>query len=670
MVKVNGYITNNQSIIPIKETDSKSEDFLLQIIQSKGKGESKEHLVEKALEQVKETKSKEDALKYTHHIFEFSKSINFTEGIIESNISLGNLYWHKSDFKTALEYLNIALKNNKILQKQQYQADIYKGFGNCYLRIGFIDKALNYYFQSLDIYKVLNDRDSYGSICNNIGVAYKDKGEFEQALAYYLKSLDIKKDSDDANGIANIYVNIGILYYHQEEYDKSLKYLEKVLDINSNQLTDVVLSNIHNNIGQVCVELKDYKKALEHIHIALTINIKSDNKNSVSHSYQEIGRIMQLKGQYNAALNNFEKALEISREINSLSNEASCLYLLGGLCHKIEDYDTAEKYLLKSCEINEQLNIKPALISVCELLADIYHDTDRFSESSVYMKRMLKLQEELSNEEKSKLLAEMQARFELQQRDSVIENLNVKQELLLKAKQELELFAGKAAHDLKEPLRMMSSFSSLLVRKYGNQLDDTGQEFVNHIHEGAKRMEKLLTGMLTFAKSGANPEDSINVNLNDILYIVKSNLKLKISENQANITYSNLPVVKAANVAMIQLFQNLIANALKFKKPDAIPHIQIETTSHNDNFYQISIKDNGIGISKEQQHKVFIIFQRLHAREAYEGSGIGLATCKKIVECLGGKIWLESEEGKETTFFFLLPKSENSSQNKSISNAN
>lgn len=667
MVDTNRYITNNQSIISKKETDNGHENFLLQIVDDEDKEESKEHLIEKALEQAKKTKSKEDALKYTHHIFEFSKNIDFTEGVIESSISLGNLYWNKSEFQTALEYLEVALKSNRTLQNQEYQGEIYKVLGNTYLRIGFVDKALDYYFKSLDIYEALNDQDKYGSICNNIGVAHKDRGEYEQALTYYLKSLDIKKDSSDANAVANVYVNIGILYYHQEEYDKSLKYLEKILGINSNELTDVVLSNIHNNIGQVCVELKDYKKALEHIHIALAINLEAGNKNGVAHSHQEIGRIMQLKGQHDTAMKSYKKALEISREINSLSNEASCLYLLGGLCHKMKDYDTAEQYLLKSCEMNEELNIKPALMGVCQLLADVYHDTDRFLESCVYMKRMLKLQEELSNEEKSKLLAEMQARFELQQRDSMIENLNVKQELLLKANQELELFAGKAAHDLKEPLRMMSSFSSLLVRKYGNQLDDTAQEFVNHIHEGAKRMEKLLTDMLTFAKSGANPEDSIDVNLNDILYVVESNLKLKITESQANITYNDLPVVRAANVAMIQLFQNIIANALKFKKSDVIPHIQIEATSHSDNFYQISIKDNGIGISKQQQHKVFIIFQRLHAREAYEGSGIGLATCKKIVECLGGKIWLESEEGKGTTFFFLLPKSENSLQNKSVS---
>lgn len=637
------------------------DDLMSKMTTSKRDKQSDRAVVKKALELISKTKlkSKEKALEYAHRAFQFAKDINFTEGIVETGIHLSELYWSKSEFKISLEYAEISLKYNEAIKSKAHEAHIYKCFGNSYLRMGFLDKALNYYFQSLEICKILDNNNEYAAICNNIGVVYKDKGEYEKALSYYMQSLEIKKNAQDFNALSNVYINIGIMYYHQQEYDKSLKYLEKILNIAPGELSEVVLANVHNNIGQVCVELRDYKKAIDHIQIALDINAKTENKNGMAHSYQEIGRIMQLKNEYHTAIKSYEKALRLSQEIGSLSNEAGCLYLLGSISYEMNDYEKAEAYLLKSYEINKELDIKPPLAATCELLSELYHDTDRFSESCMYMRHLLKLQEELSNEEKTRLLAEMKTRFELQQRDSTIETLNVKQELLLKANQELELFAGKAAHDLKEPLRMMSSFSSLLVRKYGEQLDETGKEFVSHIHEGAKRMEKLLTDMLTFAKSGADPSDSISVNLNDILHVVKSNLRLKIDETQADIQYKNLPTVRAANVAMIQLFQNIIANALKFSKPDTLPLIQIETTDYDDNFYQISIADNGIGIPESQTQKVFIIFQRLHAKLDYEGSGIGLATCKKIVECLGGKIWLESIEGKGTTFFFLLPKDEN-----------
>jgi len=166
----------------------------------------------------------------------------------------------------------------------------------------------------------------------------------------------------------------------------------------------------------------------------------------------------------------------------------------------------------------------------------------------------------------------------------------------------------------------------------------------------------LLSDMLVYAKSGADPRKSVEVNLNDILETVKNNLQLTITEKEAIIEVDDLSIVKAVSVAMVQLFQNIIANALKFTKPDTPPIIQINAVSHDEYFYKISIKDNGIGIPESQQKKVFLIFQRAHTRSSYEGTGIGLATCKKIVECLGGKIWLESTEGKGTIFFFLLPK--------------
>jgi len=453
-----------------------------------------------------------------------------------------------------------------------------------------------------------------------------------------------------------VYLNIGILYDIQKEHKNALKYLEKILEIPEEKLTKTIIANAHSSIGQIYVELKDNKNALKHIYKGLSMSREIGNKTGIAVSYQEIGKILEAAQEYGAAAVNYEQALKTSREIGSLSNEADCLFSLGKVNYQIQNYELAEQQLKESFDISEKLNKKPSLINVCELLAQLYYKTGRFRESCDHMKHLYKLQKEVSGEEKTKILAEMQTQFELQQRDLTIEKLNVKQETLLKANQELELFAGKAAHDLKEPLRMMSSFSSLLSRKYSNQLDDTGQEFINHIHDGAKRMEMLLTDMLTFAKSGADPRESVPINLNDVIHIVKSNLRLVIVEKQADIQCEELPIVKAVNVAMVQLFQNLLANALKFTKPDIAPKIQIKSVTYDDNFHQISVQDNGIGIPESQREKVFIIFQRVHKRSDYEGAGIGLATCKKIIECLGGKIWIDATKEEGTTFHFLLPK--------------
>jgi len=643
----------------VKETTSDTHrESLLKAIDGVEEEVSDDELILKVLDAISDIRntSEEKALKYVSHAFQLAREVNFIEGIVYAGTIMGDMYWHQGDFKLSLEYLHLALQYNYTLKDKDYEALINKGIGNSYLKIGFLKEALKHYTDALGVYEVLENENERGTIYNNIGVVHKEKGEYEKALSYYLKSLNIKKNTEDYRALANVYLNVGILYDIQKEHKNALKYLEKILEIPEEKLDKTIMANIHSSIGQVYLELEDNKNALKHIYKGLNISKMAGNKAGMALSYQEIGRILEVKEEYGAAAVNYEQALKISREIGSLSNEADSLFRLGKVNYQIQKYDIAEEQLKESFRICDQLKKKPELIDISELLSQLYYKRGKFRESCDYMKQVYKLQEEFSNEEKTKILAEMQTRFELQQRDMTISKLNVKQEMLLKANQELELFAGKAAHDLKEPLRMMSSFSSLLSRKYSNQLDETGQEFITHIHEGAKRMEVLLTDMLTFAKSGADPRDSVPVNLNDILYIVKTNLKLKITEKEAIIECDELPTVRAASTAMIQLFQNITANALKFSKPGIAPKIHIKSVTCDDNFYQISIQDNGIGIPTEQCEKVFIIFQRIHKRDDYEGSGIGLATCKKIVECLGGKIWIESEEGEGATFHFLLPK--------------
>lgn len=651
----------NSGIYSIKSkdvTDSTSREFLLEVVGRRRGDILDKELIMEVLDTIDEvrTESRAQALEYAFRAFHLSRAINFTEGITYASINLGYLHWYKGDYKASLEYFNLGLQYNNSPKNKEYEAIIYKGIGNTYLKVGFLEEALKHYGDSIDVYKTLENENECGTIYNNIGVVHKERGDYEKALSYYLRSLNIKKNTEDCKALANVYLNIGILYDIQKDHKNALKYLKKMLEIPPEKLNRTIIANAHNSIGQTYVELKDNKNALTHIYKGLNISKKIGNKAGMSHSYQEIGRILEAGGEYGAAAVNYEQALKNSREIGSLPNEADCLYSLGKVNYQIHNYEVAEEQLKESYRICEELNIKPKLVDVCQLLADLYYKTGRFRESCDHMKLLYKIQEELSNEEKTRILAEMQTRFEVQQRDMTIEKLNVKQEMLLKANEELELFAGKAAHDLKEPLRMMSSFSSLLSRKYSSQLDQTGEEFIAHIHDGAKRMEMLLTDMLTFAKSGADPRKSIQIDLNDIMHIVKSNLRLVITEKNADIQVDKLPTVMAANVSMNQLFQNIIANALKFTKPDITPKIHVRFAAYDDNFYQISIQDNGIGIPEEQYKKVFIIFQRIHKRGDYEGSGIGLATCKKIVECLGGKIWIDSTEGEGTTFHFLLPK--------------
>ncbi len=243
--------------------------------------------------------------------------------------------------------------------------------------------------------------------------------------------------------------------------------------------------------------------------------------------------------------------------------------------------------------------------------------------------------------------------------EELIQARNDLTELVNKLKtsnRELEQFAHVASHDLQEPLRMVASFTQLLEKRYKNQLDEDADDYIGFIVEGAQRMKSLIDDLLTFSRLNTEPckyePILIEVALDDVLF----NLKSSIEENNATITYDHLPTVMGDISQIRQLFQNLISNAIKFHG-DEPPKIHISAEEFEKEWL-FSVSDNGIGINLNHQEQIFSIFKRLHTRIEYEGTGIGLAICKSIVERHGGKIWVVSEENKGSTFYFNMSKSD------------
>lgn len=236
-------------------------------------------------------------------------------------------------------------------------------------------------------------------------------------------------------------------------------------------------------------------------------------------------------------------------------------------------------------------------------------------------------------------------------------------EELLKRAQELELsnaeleqFAYVASHDLQEPLRMITGFLNLIERKYNSLLDEKGKQYIQFSVDGAERMRQIILDLLEYSRAD-NIGQKETVDLNELMTEIKLLEKKLIQERDAQIIYHNLPKVLASKSPMRQLFQNIIENSLKYSSSDVPAVIEISAEDVG-MFWKFSIKDNGIGISKEHHEKVFQIFQRLHSKDKYTGTGIGLAICKKIVEKHGGEIWIDSEENMGTTVFFTLKKEE------------
>ena len=232
---------------------------------------------------------------------------------------------------------------------------------------------------------------------------------------------------------------------------------------------------------------------------------------------------------------------------------------------------------------------------------------------------------------------------------------------LRRSNEELEQFAYIASHDLQEPLRMVASYTQLLERRYGAQLDDAAREFIGYAVDGAKRMQQFITGLLRYSRVATEPRVLEPVNLHAAFQAAVANLRIAIEESGATVEARSLPVVRGDPRQLAQLFQNLIGNALKFRKPGEPPRVEVWAERDGD-FWRVSVRDNGIGLDPRFSDRVFTIFQRLHTRDEYEGTGLGLAICKKIVERHGGRIWVESREGEGATFSFTLPAADNATQ--------
>lgn len=263
------------------------------------------------------------------------------------------------------------------------------------------------------------------------------------------------------------------------------------------------------------------------------------------------------------------------------------------------------------------------------------------------------------NKEREKYLKKIELyQNELQEKINALDNSN----------KDLEQFAYVASHDLQEPLRKVISFGDLLQESAAENLNDESKMYLNKMTAASQRMRQLITDLLNYSRAGRKNLKTEWVNINDVINEIEDDFNLLIKETKANINKENLPKIFGNRTVLKEVFQNIISNAIKFRLPNISPIISITTQVATQNMINnfgdlnkalqynlITITDNGIGFEQEFSEKIFVIFQRLHSKESYEGTGIGLAVCKKIIESMGGKIWASSEKNKGTSFFILVP---------------
>jgi light-regulated signal transduction histidine kinase (bacteriophytochrome) len=273
------------------------------------------------------------------------------------------------------------------------------------------------------------------------------------------------------------------------------------------------------------------------------------------------------------------------------------------------------------------------------MLAGIEERDSTLVSANEELKKQIRAREQAEQKLKT-LNEELERRVEKRTRD------------LQRSNQELEQFAYVASHDLKEPVRMVISYLQLIEKRYADKLDDQGRQFLHFAVDGGQRMQTLIMDLLTYARVGSEKKPFQQVDLGAVLGSVIADLQVAITESGATITHDAMPTVTGDPAQLGRVLQNLIANSIKFRGEKA-PRIHVSALREGQD-WRIGVSDNGIGIEPQYFERIFVIFQRLHGRTEYPGTGIGLAVCKRIVERHGGRIWVESEFGKGTTFYFTI----------------
>jgi PAS domain S-box-containing protein len=228
---------------------------------------------------------------------------------------------------------------------------------------------------------------------------------------------------------------------------------------------------------------------------------------------------------------------------------------------------------------------------------------------------------------------------------------------LKRSNEELQQFAYVASHDLQEPLRMVASYTQLLAKRYTGRLDPDADEYIAYAVDGCNRMQGLIQDLLAYSRAGADGRSHHEISSEDALNEALTNLRATIEESGAVVTHDSLPAITMDDTQLVQVFQNLVGNAVKYRSPES-PRVHVTATKNGGNECVFAVRDNGVGIDPQYFERIFVLFQRLHGRNEFTGTGIGLAICKKIVERLGGRIWVESQPAKGSTFYFALPQGE------------
>ena len=500
-------------------------------------------------------------------------------------------------------------------------------------------------------------------IYNINGVIYQGLGEYVKSSVNYLEAIEVLNDFKESyrKEIAGVYMNMAVIAYRLKNFAESLDALSDATRYMKEADSQMGLIQCYNTYGNVYNDMNEIENAEIYYHQSLMISKEIGVLQYQAAAYNNLSFIAEKRKNYTKALSLVNKSLKINEELNRAAIIAIDYRRIGIISFELGEIDNGIEHLVNSYELSKKLENHSETVITLNNLAEYCAKAQRWEEAYQYRTMQNDMKGQIFDDEKVRVLSEMQVKHQVERKRRETEILKASEERireyaekLEESNQELERFAHVASHDMKEPLRMIKSYLSLIKRKVDKMGDETLSEFLYFAVDGADRMEKLISEMLKLARVQTKEHKMEEVDLNDVMFVVQNNIRTALAERNVQLQVNRLPVVRGNMALLSQLLQNLITNGIKYNRSET-PIIRINSFETED-AYQIEVIDNGIGIQDEYFEKVFEMLTRLHNRTEFEGTGIGLATCKRIVERHKGKIWVSSEYGKGSNFQFYIPK--------------
>lgn len=569
------------------------------------------------------------------------------------NNALGISYLMAGEFDKAFEHFSTVEKYFRQEGLQAQVASTLLNIGSLYKMRGDIGMAKKVLSEALEISNSTNHQELQLKCLSALGKVCEGNAEYSEAMKYQLRALAIGEEREYPGLIISCKNNIGQLYQQQEEYSLAKLYYQEALEIARGKNMLQMMQSLSLSLGKLARVQEDYWEALAYLEESEALAERMEHDAAILESVSELAGLYEKLGNYQKALTYANRSSDLRFERVQKMNTERMQEFMAAYAAEQKERELLE---LKKESLIEKYKIigvsTLAGFALLALLALFLRYRERQKSFGILNEQHRKiqhqnriLQQQYSEiEDKNNQLAGKSQEIKKQNRQLQMMNI------------ELKHFARAASHDLREPLRAIRSYMNLLGKRYEQDFDHKAKEFLSMASAGAVRMEDLLNDLYQHAQVGRSMEDFREVSMNSLADEVMADLHVSISEKEALVVYEDLPNVKGFKTELRMLLQNLVSNAIKFTPEGTKPKVLIIGREDEHNWY-LEVKDHGIGISEEYHDKIFGIFERLHSRDEFSGSGIGLATCQKVVQHHGGEITVDSKLGFGTTFKVKLPKS-------------